>query len=152
MTLDRYKAAVQPSLTAHQTLATLSDQTEAALITRDQADGIRMTTTLNVVKSVVGGMGEGDDGEFYSKAMGYIPKSERKSGLSRAGGTLRQQAHIALSDQHDKAAQSGQAAGNSRKPTPLGSRTAQRGGTRTVLLRRGVRRGNGYGGACGRRC
>ena len=42
-----------------------------------------------VVNSVKGDVDEGTDGELY-KAMGYIPDSERDSGLTRGtgGGTV----------------------------------------------------------------
>ena len=54
----------------------------AALDTRDDADGVSADANQAVVKGVVGDPAFGDDSDLY-EAMGYVRKSERKSGLSR---------------------------------------------------------------------
>ena len=79
MTLDQFKAAIKPSLDARDALGTLADQTTAALVERDDADAASMKQVLNVVNAVKGDITEGEDGELYA-AMGYVRKSERKSG------------------------------------------------------------------------
>lgn len=84
MTLEQFKARVLPSLAARTALAALSDQVQAAINQRDHADRTSLDEVQKMVKGVVGDPDEGDDGELY-KALGYVPKSERKSGLSRPG-------------------------------------------------------------------
>ncbi len=82
MTLAQYKAKVQPSFDARAQIKTLDDQMTAAINTRDDADSVTTATNSKVVKGVVGDPNFGDDSNLY-EAMGYVRKSERKSGLSR---------------------------------------------------------------------
>lgn len=60
----------------------LQNQLTAALNARDDADKETINATSLVVNSVKGESEESEDGELY-EAMGYVRKSERKSGLSR---------------------------------------------------------------------
>ena len=86
MTLAEFKTAVSPSITTRQTLATLDDQRTQAANARDDADRISMSKADMVVAGVVGDPNFGPDSSLY-EAMGYTRKSERKSGLTRKGGS-----------------------------------------------------------------
>lgn len=83
MTLEEFKAAVTPSLDARAALVELDDKSATALVQRDNADRQSLPLVLCVVDSVIGDLQEGRDGELY-KAMGFVRKSERASGLTRA--------------------------------------------------------------------
>ncbi|MFA6286061.1 MAG: hypothetical protein WC661_01655 [Opitutaceae bacterium] len=82
LTLTQFKAAVQPSLNTRTNIETLKDQLAAAQTLRDDADKASVEAILLVVNAVKGDPAEGEDGELY-EAMGYVRKSERRSGLSR---------------------------------------------------------------------
>lgn len=89
MDLDGFKAKIQPSLEIRDQIASLESQLIAAKNRRDEADKTALATIQIVVNSVKGDPEEGEDGDLY-EAMGYIRKSERKSGLrrgSRSAGT-----------------------------------------------------------------
>jgi hypothetical protein len=81
-TLTAFKTAVQPSFEARNRVDTLNKQMIAATNQRDDADKKSMRQVLLVVNAVKADLDEGDDGELY-KAMGYVRKSDRKSGLVR---------------------------------------------------------------------
>ena len=49
---------------------------------RDDDDGVTNEAIQKVVKGVAGDADFGEDSDLY-EAMGYVRKSERKSGLSR---------------------------------------------------------------------
>lgn len=82
MTLAQYTAAVKPSLDARTTITGLEEQIAQAIITRDKVDVKSEATNQQVVKAVVGDVNYGDDSALYEK-MGYVRKSQRKTGLSR---------------------------------------------------------------------
>ena len=82
MTFDEFKAKVKPSVDARKAIGQLEIDMTAALDVRDKADVVSAKSLNDVVKAVVGDTDEGEDGELY-EAMGYVRKSERKSGLSR---------------------------------------------------------------------
>lgn len=82
MTLDDFKAAIQPSLQARDTIATLEAQLIAAQDQRDIADANSQEKVRLVVRGVSGDPTFGPDSALY-EAMGYIRHSERKSGLTR---------------------------------------------------------------------
>ena len=82
LTLDQFKAKMQPSLDARATIAALENQMIAAQDQRDAADDAALATILQVVSGVKADATEGDNSELY-EAMGYVRKSERASGLSR---------------------------------------------------------------------
>jgi hypothetical protein len=82
MTLAQFTAAVKPSLDARKTIDDLNEQMTSATTTRDQADVTSESINQKVVKAVVGDVNYGDDSALY-EAMGYIRKSQRKTGLSR---------------------------------------------------------------------
>ena len=86
MTLEQFKAKVQPSLDARGQLTTLKSQTTDSRTQRGQSDDASLDLALLVVNSVKGDPAEGESGSLYA-AMGYVPKSARRSGLTRKGQT-----------------------------------------------------------------
>ena len=90
MTLTQFKAAVQPSCAAREQISTLNRQLIAALDVRNDADVVSLSKVKLAVKGVLGDPEFGPDSDLY-EAMGYVRKSERKSGLTRKkrrpGGT-----------------------------------------------------------------
>ncbi|MFH1500157.1 MAG: hypothetical protein ABII82_20310 [Verrucomicrobiota bacterium] len=79
---EQFETLVQPCLDTRATIAALENQLIAAQNQRDDADRTALDTIALVVNAVKGDPDEGDDGELY-EAMGYVRKSERKSGLRR---------------------------------------------------------------------
>jgi hypothetical protein len=86
MTLEQFKAQVQPSLAARDQLVTLRNQATDNRTQRQQSDGASLGLAQLVVNSVKGDPAEGENGSLYA-AMGYVPKSARRSGLTRKGQT-----------------------------------------------------------------
>ena len=86
MTLDEFKAKTKPSFDAREGIEELDDQMTAALNTRDDADVETQNATTLVVNGVKGDPNFGEDCNLY-EAMGYVRKSERKTGLSRTKPT-----------------------------------------------------------------
>jgi hypothetical protein len=82
LTLAQFKTAIQPSMDTRARVETLKDQIVAAQTLREEADSASIDTIHLVVNAVKGDPAEGEDGEFY-ESLGYVRKSERKSGLSR---------------------------------------------------------------------
>ena len=82
MTLEQFKAAIQPSLDARQHIESLEAELIAAQDERDDADKVSQGKLQLVVNGVIGDPTEGPDGDLY-EALGYVRKSERKSGLTR---------------------------------------------------------------------
>ncbi len=71
-----------PSPDASTEVATLETQIKAARQNRNNADVVSNEEALNVVNGVRSTSGYGENSPLY-KAMGYIPKNERRSGLVR---------------------------------------------------------------------
>lgn len=86
MTLEQFKIQVQPSLAARDQLRTLRSQVTDSRVQRHQSDSSSMDLAQLVVNSVKGDLEEGENSPLYA-AMGYIPKSSRRSGLTRKGLT-----------------------------------------------------------------
>jgi len=82
LTLAQFKAALQPSLDTRANIEALEDQIAATQTLRDNADEESIAVIQRVVHAVQSDPEEGNDGAFY-EALGYVRKSERKSGLSR---------------------------------------------------------------------
>lgn len=82
MTLAQAKDKVQPSIDARNQIVDLENQLTAALNRRADSDRVSIETAQFIVNAVRGDPEEGQDGELY-EAMGYVRKSERKSGLKR---------------------------------------------------------------------
>jgi len=82
MTLAQFKNRVKPSLDAREVIENLESQLKAARIARDNADLDVNETVLNVVSSVRGDPGYGENSALYA-SFGYVRKNDRKSGLTR---------------------------------------------------------------------
>ncbi len=84
MTLDQFKQKVQPSQTARDQLTTLKTQATDSRVQRIQSDDSTLASLQLLVNAVKGDPDEGEDGPLYA-AMGYVPKSLKRSGLTRKG-------------------------------------------------------------------
>ena len=80
--LDELKNQIEPSMKCRNEIDTQKISINSLMIQRDDNDKKVNTLILNIVNSVKGDIEEGEDGELYS-AMGYVRKSDRKSGLTR---------------------------------------------------------------------
>ena len=81
-TLAQFKVKVKPSLDLRVEIATLETQLSAARQSRHNADAVSNEAGLAVVNGVRCAPDQGENSALY-KAMGYIPKNDRKSGLVR---------------------------------------------------------------------
>ena len=82
MTLAQFQARLQPSKDQREALDQLDNQMKEHITDRDDADTVSMNGVELVVNGVIGNPDFGPDSALY-EAMGYIRKSERKSGLTR---------------------------------------------------------------------
>ncbi len=82
VTLAQFEAKVKPSFDTRTEVATLETQLSAARQSRKNADVVSNEDALNIVNGVRSTPGFGENSALY-KAMGYIPKNRRKSGLVR---------------------------------------------------------------------
>ncbi len=82
MTLAQFKAAVKPSLDAREAVRQKEDELMDAIDARNDSDKPVLVVCDQVVKAVVADNDFGDNSSLY-EAMGYVRKSERKSGLTR---------------------------------------------------------------------
>lgn len=82
LTLAQFKVKVKPSLDLRAEIATLETQLSAARQSRHNADAVSNEAGLAVVNGVRCAPDQGENSALY-KAMGYIPKNDRKSGLVR---------------------------------------------------------------------
>jgi len=82
MTLDQFKAKIQPSLDTRTQIDQLDAQLASAKDARDDADSASMSQVQLVVNAVKGDLTAGEDSDLYEQ-MGYVRKSERASGLRR---------------------------------------------------------------------
>ena len=82
LTLTEFKAKVQPSLDTRTEVSTLETQLTAVRQSRKNADIISNDDAFNIVNGVRSAPGFGENSALY-KAMGYIPKNDRRSGLVR---------------------------------------------------------------------
>ena len=81
MTYDQFAARVQPSFDHRKAIMDLKLDLIGAQDRRDDADKESLRAVELVVNSVKGDPTEGDDSSLY-ETMGYIRKSDRKSGLT----------------------------------------------------------------------
>lgn len=84
MTLEQFKAKVQPSLDVRGQLTTLLSQLKDYRTQRHVSDHASLDLAQMVVNSVKGDPEEGETSGLYA-AMGYVPKNQRRSGLTRKG-------------------------------------------------------------------
>ena len=82
MTLAQFNAACAPSTEARAELDELQNRTTQAMARRDAADESTSAKMALVVAGVLADPTEGPDSALY-EALGYTPKSARKTGLTR---------------------------------------------------------------------
>lgn len=82
MSLEQFKQYIASCKLTRVELDQLEDQTKQKTVERDNNDKIFLSKAELVVNAVVGDIAYGPDSGLY-EAMGYIRKSERKSGLTR---------------------------------------------------------------------
>lgn len=70
-----------PCREARATIDDLENKMKAAINRRDDIDQAALDTMALIVNAVKGDPTEGENGDLY-EAMGFVRKSERKSGLS----------------------------------------------------------------------
>lgn len=80
--LDEFKVFVADCKQARVEIAQIEDQRTQKLNLRDDKDKVALGKAELVVNGVVGDVAFGPNSALY-EAMGYIRKSERKSGLTR---------------------------------------------------------------------
>jgi hypothetical protein len=86
LTLAQFKASIQKALDGGAKVESLKDALAAGQTERATALDAALQTVQRVVNAVKSDVDEGEDGAFY-EALGYVRKSERKSGLSRGKKT-----------------------------------------------------------------
>jgi len=82
LTLAQFKLKVGPSMDYRKQINDNGVARKSLLDKRDDADRITKLTNGLVVKAVVGDVNYGDNSDLY-EAMGYVRKTERKSGLTK---------------------------------------------------------------------
>lgn len=82
MTLDDFNAKVKPTFDTRTRVTEAEAELTSAQDARDDADKVTNATIQLVVNSVKGDPAFGEDSDLY-EAMGYVRKSERRSGLNR---------------------------------------------------------------------
>lgn len=86
MTLEAFKERVKPSLDTRGTLMAVKNARIDAQTTRSQSDAGSLLAVQQVVNGIRADPTEGEDSALY-EACGYVPKSKKKSGLSRKAKT-----------------------------------------------------------------
>lgn len=84
MTLAEFETQTAPLAQSIQRLQALDAQYAAELKARDEADAAARETMRIVVNAVRGDLAYGEDSRLY-RAMGFVPLSQRQSGLTRKG-------------------------------------------------------------------
>lgn len=82
MTLAQFEAATEPPIVVREEIATLEIQLRGKIGERSTLDEAANELLDMVVNSVKGTPGFGPNSPMY-RALGYVPKNERRSGLSR---------------------------------------------------------------------
>ena len=86
MTVDQFAEKVKPSLDTRGQLSDLRKQVTDSRLQRVDADEASMELAQFVANSVKGDPTEGENSGLYAE-MGYVPKSSKRSGLTRKGST-----------------------------------------------------------------
>lgn len=86
MTLAQFTAKMQPSLDARRESVTATNSRRNAALKRGDADTASIDAQQKVINAIKGDPEFGDDSALYQDA-GYVPKSQKKSGLSRKAKT-----------------------------------------------------------------
>lgn len=82
MTAAQFETQVNKSLAPRTRLEELDDEVKQQQASRESEDATTMSKINLIVNGVLADPTEGDDSALY-EAMGYIRKSDRKSGLTR---------------------------------------------------------------------
>lgn len=82
MTLTQFEAQIAKSNIPRIKLEALEDEIKQEQANRESEDAVTLKACEMVVKSVIADADFGDDSALY-EAMGYVRKSNRKSGLTR---------------------------------------------------------------------
>ena len=82
MTLAQFKAILKPSLDSRAEITNLRNQLKGTIRDRIAADIQSVDACFRVVNAVRADVDEGENGAVY-KALGYVTKSDRRSGLHR---------------------------------------------------------------------
>ena len=82
MTLTQFEAQIAKSNAPRIKIESLDDELKQEQANRETEDGITLKACDTVVKNVIADPAFGDDSALY-EAMGYVRKSNRKSGLTR---------------------------------------------------------------------
>lgn len=98
LTLEQFKAGVQPSLDARAALEALDRQRTIELERRRTADQASLYLVKGVINAIKGDPTQGEDGELYG-ALGYKRSSMRANGRSRARAKDRMQAPMAAPEE-----------------------------------------------------
>jgi hypothetical protein len=83
LTLAQYRDGVKPSYDIRVEIAETQKRLKGLLAKRDDADAASFKLTQSIVQAVKADPTEGENSPLYA-AMGYVRKSERSSGLTRA--------------------------------------------------------------------
>ncbi|WP_309708964.1 hypothetical protein [Armatimonas sp.] len=83
LTLLQFKALCKPSQDSRARLEVLLSQVIGEQETRDLSDMLVSTAMVNIAKSVRADLSVGGDNGALYKAMGFVPVSERRSGLTK---------------------------------------------------------------------
>lgn len=86
MTLAQFKTAVQPALDAQEKVTTLRSSLVDARTVLVDSSRTGHDAALFIINGVKGDPIHGEDSSLYA-AMGYVRKSDRKSGLTRKAQT-----------------------------------------------------------------
>lgn len=87
MTLKQFEDATASSMSTRATIADIDAQKIQAIAAREAADADFLAKAQLVVNGVLADPTEGEDSALY-EALGYVRKSERKSGLTRKKNDL----------------------------------------------------------------
>lgn len=82
MTREQFEAKVEPSLDTRGQLSTLRNQVTEFQSRQRQNDRVSNDTMLLLVNAIKDDPEAGEDGAFYA-TLGYVPRSMRRSGLTR---------------------------------------------------------------------
>ncbi len=85
LSLAEFEAGTEESLKVRDEIRALEAELDALRLRRDQADRRALGLIRRFVSAVQAEPGFGDDCPFFA-ALGYIPLSQRKTGLTRRKG------------------------------------------------------------------
>jgi hypothetical protein len=98
MTLAEFEAQTQSIITTRENLTREERRVSAAIGLRNAADKVAIESIQLVVNSVRGNPNYGRNSSLY-RAMGYVPRDERKSGLTFRRQTAQEEPVTTVSSQ-----------------------------------------------------